>query len=431
MSKASRFHGGKADPEMKRGLLLCCALLLVFAAAAPVRAAAADKAVTDAAVVLSGGELPILMYHHLLEQGPCNPYELTTEQFRAHMVWLRDNGFTPLVPSDLPRILAGELPMPRRPVLITFDDGYESNYKLATPILRETHMRAAVAVITCGCYGQTGHLNWAQLREMVASGIWEVGSHTHSLHAVSGPDKGRGVARRPGETRAQYLARVVPDLRVSAERIESELGTPCLWLSYPYGQSDPWLDEYLADTGLFPITTVVKYKMATLNNGTRNLTRLRVNSTEAPWQKPELLAFLRRQDTATAGTAQVACGGQTGPLASYEIDGTNYVRLRDLAALLRGTAHAFDVSWDGDTRTVAVTTGSDYQPAAADEPAPLTAGERLEAVPRRITVTVDGSEVALTAYQFHGNNYVNLRWVAGPLAFAVDWDAATQTVVIK
>ena len=80
-------------------------------------------------------ELPILMYHHLAEEGPYNTMTISPERFRSDMEWLRDNGFTCLLPSDLVKIRAGEMKMPDRPVMITFDDGYNSTYELAFPIL--------------------------------------------------------------------------------------------------------------------------------------------------------------------------------------------------------------------------------------------------------------------------------------------------------
>ena len=88
----------------------------------------------DGALAGNGQSLPILMYHDVVEDGqPCNTWTVTTGRLRQDLQWLKDHGYTCVLPRDLEK---GPLPKGKA-VLITFDDGYASNYRLAFPILRQ------------------------------------------------------------------------------------------------------------------------------------------------------------------------------------------------------------------------------------------------------------------------------------------------------
>lgn len=77
---------------------------------------------------------------------------------------------------DFMKAKRGKMELPAKPVILTFDDGYEDNYTEMLPILEEYGMKATVYVIT-NQIGQPGYLTWDQLRAMQVRGI-EIGSHT-------------------------------------------------------------------------------------------------------------------------------------------------------------------------------------------------------------------------------------------------------------
>ncbi|MBR4691888.1 MAG: trypsin-like peptidase domain-containing protein [Oscillospiraceae bacterium] len=113
----------------------------------------------------------------------------------------------------------------------------------------------------------------------------------------------------------------------------------------------------------------------------------------------------------------------------YNIDGSNYFRLRDIAYLLSGTASQFEVGYDEATRTVTVTSGLPYTPNG-DE---LSVGEDKSATarPTNQTVLINGkSDAGLSAYNLGGYNFFKLRDLGAALGFTVDYDAATNTAVI-
>lgn len=99
----------------------------------------------DSALSGNGQALPILMYHDVVEDGqPYNTWTVTAGRFRQDLQWLKDHGYACVLPRELAK---GHLPRGKA-VLITFDDGYESNYRLAFPILKEFGDKAAIALVT-------------------------------------------------------------------------------------------------------------------------------------------------------------------------------------------------------------------------------------------------------------------------------------------
>ena len=127
-------------------------------------------------------------------------------------------------------------------------------------------------------------------------------------------------------------------------------------------------------------------------------------------------------------TQKLAVDGVEKDIEHYNIDGSNYFKLRDLACLLIGTYSAFDVGYDSATRTVTVTTGVDYTPLPTD----LQLGEdqSASAVVSSQSLTIDGKAVALTAYNIGGSNYFMLRDLAPYLDFGVNYDPETRTAII-
>ena len=79
--------------------------------------------------------LPVLMYHHMVPDGQdCNDMTVTPGKFRSDLDAILAKGYTPVLPREL---AAGDA-LPEKPILITFDDGYRSNYDLVYPIYGNT-----------------------------------------------------------------------------------------------------------------------------------------------------------------------------------------------------------------------------------------------------------------------------------------------------
>lgn len=132
--------------------------------------------------------VPVLLYHEITP-GPVSDRGMvvTASEFEAHMKALKEHGYTAITLEELLSDMSGRGSLPLRPVLITFDDGYESVYKYAYPVLRKNGMRAAAFVVG-STIGTPNHLSPAEISEMIASGVVEVGSHTYGGHGGTSSD---------------------------------------------------------------------------------------------------------------------------------------------------------------------------------------------------------------------------------------------------
>lgn len=221
--------------------------------------------------------LSVLMYHHMVPDGQdCNDMTVTPGKFRSDLDAILAKGYTPVLPREL---AAGDA-LPEKPILITFDDGYRSNYDLVYPILREYGVKACISIIVLMPDLPTDNFcTWNQLREMTASGLVEIGSHSYRLHNLGG-DGGNfesgganGVERRPNESDADFQTRVLDDIQLSHDRIAEELGGVTCF-AYPFGCSDP--DAKTLVDELFPVTLMTMPKCADLAKGLHDLPRFTV-----------------------------------------------------------------------------------------------------------------------------------------------------------
>ena len=223
----------------------------------------------------SGRKLPVLMYHHVVEDGQeCNDMTVTVSRLREDLQWLRDNGYTTVLPREL---AAGE-PLPEKPVLITFDDGYRSNYNLAFPIFQEFEAKMVISVMV---YMQdnaaSDFITWAMCREMIDSGLIEIGSHTYLLHNLDerggsfDPEGVNGVQRKPDETGEAFQTRVLDDIQRSYDLIAEKLEVSPTFFAYPFGLTEPDADGLIRE--LFPVTAVTLPKTADLTGGLYDLPR--------------------------------------------------------------------------------------------------------------------------------------------------------------
>ena len=221
--------------------------------------------------------LPILMYHHMVPDGQdCNDMTVTPSKFRSDLETVLAMGYTPVLPREL---AAGD-PLPEKPILITFDDGNRSNYDLVYPILQEYGVKACISIIVLMPDLPTDNFcTWNQLREMTASGLVEIGSHSYRLHNLGG-DGGNfesgganGVERRPNESDADFQTRVLDDIQLSHDRIAEELGGVTCF-AYPFGRSNPDAKALVDD--LFPVTLMTTPKCADLAKGLHDLPRYTV-----------------------------------------------------------------------------------------------------------------------------------------------------------
>ena len=141
------------------------------------------------------------------------------------------------------------------------------------------------------------------------------------------------------------------------------------------------------------------------------------------------LSKISGKSTRCAATSQaLKVDGEIKETEVYEIDNSNYFKLRDVAMLLNGTAAQFGVDYDKASRTVSIQTGEAYIPVGGE----LATGVDRSASARRSTqtITVDGAVCELIAYNIGGNNFFKLRELGDVLGFYVDYDKDTNTMLV-
>ncbi len=172
--------------------------------------------------------VPILTYHSLDDSGTVT--SVAPRDFRQHMQILADRGFSGITLSALLDCWDRRGPLPPRPVVITFDDGFANVFEHAAPLMSDLGFRATIFVVSGRC-GQTNDwpnqasrasrlplLSWSELAQMAAAGF-EIGAH--------------GVTHRPlTEIPQSEAAREIVESKAA---IEDRLGQPVQTFAYPFG----------------------------------------------------------------------------------------------------------------------------------------------------------------------------------------------------
>lgn len=221
--------------------------------------------------------LYILMYHHVVEDGEeCNDMTVTLSRLKKDLYWIKAHGYQ----TVLPRELANGEPLPERAVMITFDDGYLSNYELLYPALKEEQMKAVISVITCMPDHKDEHyISWEMCREMTESGLVEIGSHTYALHNLDTkglvvPNGVNGIQRAPDESDDSFRVRVLDDIQKSYDLLTENIGQAPSFFAYPFGITEANALQMV--NALFPVTVLTQSGIAHVRNDFHGLPRFRV-----------------------------------------------------------------------------------------------------------------------------------------------------------
>jgi hypothetical protein len=132
--------------------------------------------------------------------------------------------------------------------------------------------------------------------------------------------------------------------------------------------------------------------------------------------------------TAKPTASTVLVNSQNIAFDAYNIEDSNYFKLRDLAFVLNGTEKQFEVGWNGANNVITLTSKQPYT-AAGGEMTDKGAGDKTP-TPTSSKIYLDGKEVTFTAYNIGGNNYFKLRDIGAAFDFGVTWDGAKNTIVI-
>lgn len=181
--------------------------------------------------------IPILMYHYVeYVQDPNDKIRISLNiipsVFEEQIKTMQDAGYTFLTASDLDNIMDKKATLPRKAVLLTFDDGYRDFYEDAYPILKKYHVKATQYVIA-GFLDRPNHMYTTQLQEIAKDNLVEIGAHTMDHMWLRG-----------GDTKT-----VNYEVAESRKKLQSLTGLPITSFAYPYGAFDAQAIQIVRDAG--------------------------------------------------------------------------------------------------------------------------------------------------------------------------------------
>ncbi|MBF2096782.1 MAG: polysaccharide deacetylase family protein [Gloeomargaritaceae cyanobacterium C42_A2020_066] len=278
------------------------------------------------------------MYHDILTDKQVF-FDITAAEFESHLQKLRDNGFTAISLDQLVVHLKTGLPLPAKPVLLTFDDGYVGHYEHVYPLLKKYNMPGVFSIFPGKVDGQVGGrstVTWDQLKTLAADPLVTIASHS---------------VTHPADLRAVDDATLQRELMDSKARLETQLGIPIHYFTYPVGHYDDRVMAAVQQAGYLAALT--------MRNADEQLASASKN----------VLAIERIGQSRLATILDSAWGGPTQPTAFRGTDFTapvakTRVRLNDIDLVLVSGGQATTIH--ADTRyAVAAIKGRDPKLVAA------------------------------------------------------------------
>jgi peptidoglycan/xylan/chitin deacetylase (PgdA/CDA1 family) len=233
-------------------------------------------------------QLAVIMYHHVYDQDTSSS-TITTKLFRDQLNLLKTKGYHFISLQQMKEFLQGS-PIPEKAVLVTFDDGYESFYDNAYPILKEMAIPAVNFIITGSLEHPKQDIPKKMTREEIKailsdSSLIEVQCHTDSLHNKNIKGKalivGHLSTAGTAETDEQYKQRIVSDTQACISKLKPLNPTPVDTFAYPYGIYSQEAANHIHEAGIeyaFTILTkmttrqVDHLKIPRINAGSPNIT---------------------------------------------------------------------------------------------------------------------------------------------------------------
>lgn len=181
--------------------------------------------------------VPVIMYHDILPEKEVF-FDVTPEELREDFELIRDRGLTPISLDQLVAHLRTGMPLPEKPVLLTFDDGYVGHYEHVLPIMEEFGYPAVFSIFPAKPNGDVAGrstLTWEQLQEMAQNPLVTIASHS-----VTHPRDLREI---------EETDELVQEVVDSKQELEAKLGIPIRYFTYPEGKYDKRVLKVVKEAG--------------------------------------------------------------------------------------------------------------------------------------------------------------------------------------
>ncbi|KXZ67885.1 Poly-beta-1,6-N-acetyl-D-glucosamine N-deacetylase precursor [Acinetobacter venetianus] len=263
---------------------------------------AANTTLLAATPKIDATALTIIGYHEITDRKDAliPSYAVTSQQFSEHLDWLKNNGYHFINVDQLIKAHEGKYSLPNKPVLLTVDDGYQSFYQNAYPIIRAKKVPVVLAVVGSWLEPKESQkvdfggelisrdkiLSWKELKEMQSSGLVEIASHSYHLHqGIVGNPQGNlepaaitriyDSASKTYETDEHYQSRIFQDLKKNNDLLKSHgLRSPRVMV-WPYGRYNMQLVQTAKQLGM-PITITLDDGADHAKQSLQNMSRILV-----------------------------------------------------------------------------------------------------------------------------------------------------------
>lgn len=188
-------------------------------------------------------EVPIIMYHSILKDpSRSNKYTVTPTVLEEDLKYIKDKGYTTVTITDLISYVYDNKPLPKNPIVLTFDDGHYNNYGYLFPLLEKYDMKAVISIV--GSYTDKftetdeanlnySYLRWKDIKELMDTGRIEFQNHTYNLHSNTG--KRIGTKKIKGETDEHYKNVLEEDILKLQQEFKENTNYIPQCFTYPFG----------------------------------------------------------------------------------------------------------------------------------------------------------------------------------------------------
>ena len=220
-------------------------------------------------------EFTILSYHEIADKSETlDPnYAVTPEHFKEQIHWLTQNGYYFISIDDIINYRKSQKKLPKKSVLITFDDGYNSVYTNAFPIIKKYKIPVVIALVGSWLKAKEnvdfdGHvierskfLSQQEIKEMIDSGLVEIASHSYDLHrGILGNPQGNMqsavvtrqwlATQKHYENEKSYRQRIFSDLSQNSTFLEHYTGQKPRVVVWPYGRYNKTVRTIAQELGM-------------------------------------------------------------------------------------------------------------------------------------------------------------------------------------
>ncbi|MBQ2847025.1 MAG: polysaccharide deacetylase family protein [Clostridia bacterium] len=207
--------------------------------------------------------MPIIMYHQLTKsESRAGKYVLTLEQFEKDLKFLKSRGYETVTVQQLLDFSKGKSDLPEKPIMLTFDDGCETIYSYALPLLEEYGFTAVGFVVgsLADYYSEIddhnlnySNLTWVEIKELCNGNVIDIQSHSYDLHKNTA---GRsGAKKKKSETLEQYREFLSDDVSKMKEKMLEHVGKAPVAFAYPFGSYSGESKDILKKCGIEMVLT--------------------------------------------------------------------------------------------------------------------------------------------------------------------------------